>query len=208
MNGTNPLLLLRELRELGELRIELDTAAIPPLSEIDAERCYLAWDMVLTTSAAPEAIRDIFIFVEDHCELTIAPVSPASPRMHQRSGQRSDRSTADVRGWARPVPGCASSIRVSADKLDQLVNLVGELVTVQARLSEVAGRREDPDILEISEAVDRLTAALRENSMSIRMLPLKSICKGSGGWFTISESNCIRTSSSRSRGPTRNWIRP
>jgi two-component system chemotaxis sensor kinase CheA len=60
------------------------------------------------------------------------------------------------------------------DKLDQLVNLVGELVTVQARLTEVAGRHDDPDIQEISEAVDRLTAALRDNSMSIRMLPLKA----------------------------------
>ena len=63
---------------------------------------------------------------------------------------------------------------MSAEKLDQLVNLVGELVTVQARLSEVAARRDDADILEISEAIDRLTAELRENSMSIRMLPLRN----------------------------------
>ena len=39
-------------------------------------------------------------------------------------------------------PDNASSLRVPAAKLDQLVNLVGELVTVQARLSELAGRRE------------------------------------------------------------------
>src|ERR1035441_6400458 len=52
LHGTNPLLLLRELRELGQLRIALDTTAIPPLGHIDAERCYLAWDMVLTTAAA------------------------------------------------------------------------------------------------------------------------------------------------------------
>ena len=74
LNGTNPLLLFRELRELGQLRIDLDTVAIPPLNQIDAERCYLAWDMVLTTSAASEAIRDIFMFVEDDCELTIERV--------------------------------------------------------------------------------------------------------------------------------------
>jgi len=172
LNGTNPLLLFRELRELGQLRIDLDTVAIPPLNQIDAERCYLAWDMVLTTSAASEAIRDIFMFVEDDCELTIERVpgqvvetcGPAEPP--GRPGIQDGRPAAG--------PGTASSIRVSADKLDQLVNLVGELVTVQARLSEVAGRRDDADILDISEAVDRLTAALRENSMSIRMLPLKT----------------------------------
>ena len=172
LNGTNPLLLLRELRELGRLRIELDTAAVPPLREIDAERCYLAWDMVLTTAAAPEAIRDIFIFVEDDCELAIERVTDREEDAGTRQAASAGRSGPDSR--LASGPGSASSIRVSADKLDQLVNLVGELVTVQARLSEVAGRRDDADIVEISEAVDRLTSALRENSMSIRMLPLKT----------------------------------
>jgi two-component system chemotaxis sensor kinase CheA len=172
LNGTNPLLLLRELRELGPLRISLDTAAVPPLGEIDAERCYLAWDMVLTTDAPSEAIRDVFIFVEDDCDLTIERVldqaadTPVPAILPARPGVPDGRPAASSPS--------ASSIRVSADKLDQLVNLVGELVTVQARLSEVSARREDADILEISEAVDRLTAALRENSMSIRMLPLKT----------------------------------
>jgi two-component system chemotaxis sensor kinase CheA len=170
LNGTNPLLLLRELRELGPLRIDLDTAAIPPLGEIDAERCYLAWDMVLSTGAAREAIRDVFIFVEDDCELSIERLDPA-PEERAPAILPARPGTPDVREAGSPG---ASSIRVSADKLDQLVNLVGELVTVQARLSEVAGRRDDADILEIAEAVDRLTAALRENSMSIRMLPLKT----------------------------------
>ena len=172
LHGTNPLLLLRELRELGRLRISLDTAAIPPLRQIDAERCYLAWDLVLTTAAACEAIRDVFIFVEDDCELTIEPAAPqvAEPSRTEISTAR--KGAAVERGAT--TQASASSIRVSPDKLDQLVNLVGELVTVQARLSEVAGRRDDPDILDIAEAVDRLTAALRENSMSIRMLPLKT----------------------------------
>jgi two-component system chemotaxis sensor kinase CheA len=172
LNGTNPLLLLRELREMGQLRIHLDTAAIPRLGEIDAERCYLGWDMVLTTPAACEAIRDVFIFVEDDCELTIERTPEQAAETPAPVAVAARRSVADDPGAG--VSGAASSIRVSADRLDQLVNLVGELVTVQARLSEVAARREDADVLEISEAVDRLTAALRENSMSIRMLPLKT----------------------------------
>jgi two-component system chemotaxis sensor kinase CheA len=172
LNGANPLLLLRELRELGSLRIGLDTSAVPSLGEIDPDRCYLAWDMALTTAAAREAIRDVFIFVEDDCELTIEAAPPRASETLAPVKIAAGRSVPDKLGAAGP--GAASSIRVSADRLDQLVNLVGELVTVQARLSEVAGRRDDADILEISEAVDRLTAALRENSMSIRMLPLKT----------------------------------
>ncbi len=172
LNGTNPLLLFRELRELGQLRVNLDTVTIPPLSQIDAERCYLAWDMVLTTPAASEAIRDIFMFVEDDCELSIERVAGQPAETGIPTVLPARRSVQDGRSAAGA--GTGSSIRVSAEKLDQLVNLVGELVTVQARLSEVAGGRDDADIRDISEAVDRLTAALRENSMSIRMLPLKT----------------------------------
>jgi two-component system chemotaxis sensor kinase CheA len=74
VNGTNPLLLLRELRGLGTLRIDLDTSAIPPLRDMDPAHCYLGWEMTLTTAADAEAIRDVFIFVEDDCELAIEPV--------------------------------------------------------------------------------------------------------------------------------------
>jgi two-component system, chemotaxis family, sensor kinase CheA len=171
LNGINPLLLLAELRALGQLSITLDTAAIPSLTGIDPERCYLAWDMVLTTAASPEAIRDVFIFVEDDCELSIEHVADQAVAAQAPVASAAKQRT-EVRSAG--VPATASSIRVSTERLDQLVNLVGELVTVQARLSEVAARRDDPDILEISESVDRLTAALRENSMSIRMLPLKT----------------------------------
>ena len=172
LNGTNPLLLLRELRELGQLRLQLDTAAIPLLSQIDAERCYVAWDMALSTTATSDAIRDVFIFVEDESELTIERALDKAAEASAPVLAASEKSVADARGGT--ASGSASSIRVSADKLDQLINLVGELVTVQAHLSDVAACRDDADILDISEAVDRLTAALRENSMSIRMLPLKT----------------------------------
>jgi two-component system chemotaxis sensor kinase CheA len=175
LQGTNPQLLLRELRELGQLQLSVDATAIPPLAQIDAERCYLAWDMVLTTTAGAEAIRDVFIFIESDCELTIESGSEQPAELHAPQNVAAKKSVVvGGGGRATAVAAPASNIRVSADKLDQLVNLVGELVTVQARLSEVAGRRDDPDIQDISEAVDRLTAALRENTMSIRMLPLKT----------------------------------
>ncbi len=65
-----------------------------------------------------------------------------------------------------------SSIRVPSAKLDTLVGLAGELVTVQARLSQTAAYRNDPELLLISEEVERLTGNLRDNTMSVRMLPV------------------------------------
>ena len=65
-----------------------------------------------------------------------------------------------------------SSIRVPAARLDALVNLVGELVTVQARLTQFSAKKSDPDLMGIAEEVERLSAELRDISMGIRMLPI------------------------------------
>jgi two-component system chemotaxis sensor kinase CheA len=176
--GANPLLLLRELKQLGTLLVTADLEPIPFLGEMDPERCYISWDMVLTTSAASDAIQDVFIFVEGRCEVVIELLPfvvaeqvvspskavaeiPAEPAKEQRSsfGRRSEDSVA--------------SVRVPSGKLDHFVNLVGELVTIQAQLAEIAAHREDPDLAAVSEEVERLTSALRENSMSIRMLPIR-----------------------------------
>ncbi len=72
----------------------------------------------------------------------------------------------------RQTTEASSSIRVATGKLDGLVDLVGELVTVQARLSQTAATRNDPALLSIAEEVERLTADLRDRTMSIRMLPI------------------------------------
>jgi two-component system chemotaxis sensor kinase CheA len=173
-NGANPMLLLGELKPLGELHVTASMAAIPRLEELDPERCYISWDMLLTTAAGREAIRDVFIFVEDSCELSIEP--DLAPREHAAEALP---STPQERrgGYGRRAydsPDNASSIRVPAARLDQFVNLVGELVTVQARLGEVAARRDDAEVTAVSEEIERLTAALRENSMSIRMLPIRA----------------------------------
>jgi two-component system chemotaxis sensor kinase CheA len=65
-----------------------------------------------------------------------------------------------------------SSIRVATKKLDSLVDLVGELVTVQARLNRTASSIGNAELLAIAEEVERLTGALRENAMNVRMLPI------------------------------------
>src|ERR1035438_8842725 len=89
----------------------------------------------------------------------------------------SKRFTLSSKPWGRrayDTPDNASSIRVPAPQLAHLVNRVGKLVTVQARLGEIPASREDTLIVSVSEEVERLTAALRENSMSIRMLPIRA----------------------------------
>lgn len=170
--GANPLLLLRELRHLGTLQVKADTSSVPAIGELDPECCYIAWDMILTTAVASDEIRDVFIFVEGSCELSVEQVgsspdgaaAPAAPVVKSSGeGRRSPDKEAQ-----------ASSIRVAAAKLDQLVDLVGQLVTVQARLAELATGREDRAMQAVAEEIEALTAQLRETSMGMRTLPLRS----------------------------------
>jgi two-component system, chemotaxis family, sensor kinase CheA len=180
--GANPFLLLRELRQLGSLSVKACLDRIPSLDEMDPERCYVGWEMELDAAAGREAIRDVFIFVEDACELSIEPVCDGTAKtadaalaceaditaraLKEKRAPSGGRRTYDK-------PDNLSSLRVPAAKLDQFVDLVGELVTVQARVSELAARRDDAEVTAISEEVERLTSALRESSMNIRMMPIR-----------------------------------
>lgn len=231
--GTNPLLLIDELRELGDCAVVARTEDIPPLNQLDAESCYVAWDVVLTTEKGENAIRDVFIFVEDDSEISIEAVDfpdeaeddldykyigeilvergdLSREELHRAlADQEKASAPAEGKGPAEPrprlgdiltnkgvvTPGAVDaavaeqkvvresrrkaesskatqSLRVPADKLDSLVDLVGELVIAQARLSQIATRNDDADLSTIAEDVERLTAELRDNTLNIRMLPI------------------------------------
>jgi two-component system, chemotaxis family, sensor kinase CheA len=212
LSGVNPTLVLKELDELGDLSLIAHVDRIPDLDQFNPESCYTYWDAVLTTRASIDAIRDVFIFVEDRALISVEPIA-AGAYEHARIGdllvERGVADKADVETTLAEIPlagellvqagvvseqqvaaavleqqhldslrekrnksEAASTLRVPASKLDALVNIVGELVTVQARLSEFALISGDPEISFISEEVERLSELLRENAMSIRMLPI------------------------------------
>ncbi len=188
--GADPLLLLRELRQMGVLEARAHIEDLPSLDEMDPVRCYARWEMTLTTAESADAIRDVFIFVEDACDLTIerakdtaaeaAQLEPPAlnslpaPAAVARPTRAPEEKRSGAGRRATDKPETAASLRVPAARLDALVDLVGELVTVQARLSEVAARLEDVDVAAVSEEIERLTSALRENSMTMRMLPIRA----------------------------------
>jgi len=72
----------------------------------------------------------------------------------------------------RQMPDAMSSIRVATDKLDSLVNLVGELMSVQAHLSQTVASVKMPALHSIAEEIERLIGSLRDTTMNIRMLPI------------------------------------
>jgi len=177
LNGSNPMLIFAELRQLGGLSLKASMDMIPSFDVLDPESCYTSWEMVLATTAGQDAIRDVFIFIEDSCELSIKPIGtldePRDASADAIAAALEDPRSAVGGRRVYDKPDIVSSLRVPAAKLDQFVDLVGELVTVQARLAELAARRDDSEISEVSEEIERLTSSLRENSMNIRMTPIR-----------------------------------
>jgi two-component system chemotaxis sensor kinase CheA len=78
--GTNPLLLLDELRALGVATVVAQTEGIPPLDALDPTECHLAWDVILSTAAPRSSIDEVFLFVSEDSEIVIDAVDPVEPK--------------------------------------------------------------------------------------------------------------------------------
>jgi two-component system, chemotaxis family, sensor kinase CheA len=70
-SGTDPVTLLDDLRELGQAHISAHVDQVPNLPSLEAEHCYLWWDILLVTDRDDTAIREVFVFVEDECDVSI-----------------------------------------------------------------------------------------------------------------------------------------
>jgi two-component system chemotaxis sensor kinase CheA len=187
-SGMSPVPLLNELRRLGDCEITAHTDAIPTLDSIEAEACYLWWDIALTTASNLDAIKDVFIFVEEGSEINIEPSigAPSSSAYNtaaanvnvepvaaqQVRGANSDSGITPISSGAKKVAHSDATVRVPAEKLDRLVNLVGELVMNQSRLTQAASRLDAPDLAEPVEEIERLVAELRDSVLGIRMMPI------------------------------------
>ncbi|HOP04203.1 MAG TPA: chemotaxis protein CheA [Tenuifilaceae bacterium] len=202
-NGTNPLFLLDELHSLGETFVYAHLNKVPPIAEIDPELCYTYWEVLLATKADINSISDVFIFVEDDCSLDIQKISETNLLTHKSfinkvkelaKSQRdvgfntiqnlvkevSSRSINEISTQKKKEKSATkdasiSSIRVSADKLDMLMNLVSELVTTQARLSLFAEENSVPGLMPIAENVQKLSRQLRDTAFSIVLIPIENM---------------------------------
>jgi len=195
VNGSNPLLLLDELRGLGECRVTVHCDKVPPLAEMKPDACYLHWDVVLTMSHPRSAIDDVFMFVADEMELKVeaaeaaeavqAAQAAAAVAAPQTGAPIPQAATSPAPAHAEHAGGApetsakraggmeTSTIRVPAERLDEMMDRVGELVIAQARLTQLASA--GGGTKGVAEEIERLTSALRDAMMGIRMVPIGSL---------------------------------
>ena len=231
--GNDPLRMMRELAELGELKVEVDTSALPAFADLDAQSCYLAWKLELSGDVAEDAIKQVFEWAEGDCDLelrlvgaetTATPVvaatttdaaavtagaptevpasnivadaiqsgnTPAAeePKHEPAAPAAAAAAPAATAPTLTAVPsakqdasigavGDSGSIRVSVEKIDELMNTVGELVITQAMLSQLGAVLEGTNAEKLRAGLaqlERNTRELQESVMRVRMLPISFV---------------------------------
>ena len=189
--GTNPLLLLEELAQIGPLSITALTDRIPNLDALDPETPYIGWQVDIVAENPTGAIDDLFLFLRDSMELTLvrldagtvpdttrteAVVVPSNTGASQSPPTASEHAAPSrTRATDKPESAAATSLRVPAERLDELMDRVGELVIAQARLCQIAAQSSDSGLKTIAEELERLSSGLRDTTMGIRMVPIDSL---------------------------------
>jgi two-component system chemotaxis sensor kinase CheA len=182
--GLDPIDTIRGLAELGELlKVEPALGQLPPLAEMDPEQCYLTWTIWLLSDRPQSEVEDRFEFMADPDAVTIEALPMGGDGAEGGSAPDDGIETPDiaqvVQDGPRAVKGAeAASIRVPIDKVDRVINLVGELVITQSIVAQTVANFSPDQLPRLAEAVaqmDRHARELHERMLAVRMMPIKTL---------------------------------
>ncbi len=218
LNGTNPLGLLSELADMGTVSITPFFEDFPPLLEMDPCKCYLSWEIILTTDRSQNDIKDVFIFLDDTSNIKITKLAdadsslPSGKKLGEILLEKNLVTQADIEEAIKGQKHLGAiltenkivskdavnaalteqkhlkavsekhnqesnqqTIKVNSEKLDKLIDLVGELVTFNARLTQLSSQIDSSVLSTLGEQGERLILELRDTTMDMRMLPIGTI---------------------------------
>lgn len=186
--GNSPLKLIRNLRSLGSVEsINTDISQLPAFDELDPEANYLGFQILLRSDADRAAIEEVFEFVREDCDLEIVSVPAPSDAADLLTAETAASSApnkplaavpsaASAPGRAAPDAAArnadARSIRVDADKLDRMIDLVGELIIAVSSTNANAQRTGDAQLLESASILAGLVEDVRESALQLRMVKI------------------------------------
>jgi two-component system chemotaxis sensor kinase CheA len=187
-----PARMFAELERLGTFAAQADVSRLPALDALDPESCYLSWTLDLAGQIPRPKLDEIFDWVDSHCRLEFTPtgrsaaVVQAAPQALAPGAAPSadakaappaevERGAAAVSAPVQKAAAESGSIRVATEKVDGIINLVGELLITQSMLSGFADGIDPDDLDRLRQGLSQLarnTRELQESVMQIRMLPI------------------------------------
>jgi two-component system chemotaxis sensor kinase CheA len=188
----DPMRIFDELANLGPLEVSANADRIPSLSDLDPTQCFMSWTLTLRAAAEHARVAEVFDWVDASSKITYEPiygsgaanaaaaVKPAADvpqATAQRAAVQRTAPPADAPAStpAAKASGESGSLRVATEKVDALINLVGELVITQSMLGRFAEKYEPEDVESLRRSLAQLTRntrELQESVMQIRMLPI------------------------------------
>ena len=179
-NGMDPLAILDYVHRDGVMTaLCCDIERIPTLESIDPESCFLAFEFDLRTPKSRSVIEAAFAFVRDDCELSLhetGSVEVVTPPVGTARGVQASAPLVTAKSRATAVQRSHADdnrfIRVHADRLDEVINLMGELVIASAGASLLAGQTKQRPVIEANQHVARLIEEIRNGTLQLRMVPI------------------------------------
>jgi two-component system chemotaxis sensor kinase CheA len=187
----DPMRIFDELANLGQLQVNAGIDKIPSLSDLDPTQCFMSWTLTLRAAAEHARVAEVFDWVDASSKITYEPIygsgaavtttvaktpADAPPATAQRAAApRPATPTEAASSPAAKSSGESGSLRVATEKVDALINLVGELVITQSMLGRFAEKYEPEDVESLRRSLAQLTRntrELQESVMQIRMLPI------------------------------------
>ena len=181
-NGSNPLYYLDELKSLGECTIEALTDNIPSIDSLDETLCYTSWKIEIKTKVQPAEIKKVFQYAEHLCVLEIAEKASVEIAEAAAPAVEEPKLAAEIKG-AKPVQketvaakkNIISSVRVPSERLDTLMSLVSELITLQAKLGTLTEQLPHSELLAVTENLEKISTRLRDNAFSMSLVPVNNM---------------------------------
>ncbi len=184
--GSDPLLLLRNLSDLGKLQaVHVNLESLPQLSVLSTDTSYLGWDVDLLTLATKAEIDEVFEFVLDCATIVITDKSDVRPAGVSACANTTAKTVANIAEHSNASASKSAgsrtdnaSVRVPTEKIDKLIDIVGEMViahSITTRLVEGLSGDANAALQESVATLERYIRELHERTMSVRMLPLGSL---------------------------------
>lgn len=189
-HGFDPYTFINYLNEIGELKkVETTCDDIPLIDVLEPTSCYFSFKVDLQTKEGEDAIQEAFEFVQDSSTVIIKKIdamvekeleAESEPKeVSEIKQDTSDKTEVKQEPQSQTkvvkkniAVKTINSIRVDANKVDSLINLVGEMVISTATVMQEAALSQNSELIESVSIVSRMLEEVRENAMKIRMVPI------------------------------------
>ncbi|MCW5681746.1 MAG: chemotaxis protein CheA [Xanthobacteraceae bacterium] len=185
------------LRGIGELDLVADTSALPPTDKIVQNEVYISWQATLHSAASREEVEALLQPIAGLCDIgmqggavasfvqetapQVEPLQPVVPDVLAEPSKTATSHKMETPAEAKttsPPRATATTTRVELEKIDRVVNLVGELVIAQAMLGQIVNELPEHTSARLTQSVQEVihhTRELKDSVMSMRAQPVGSV---------------------------------